>query len=138
MTAEHHDDGVIRKFATGGTRDTSQGKIDPEGFFSPLVVEAFSKYMTIHQKQTDGSIRASDNWQKLFGTPEEHRMVCMKSLWRHFLDLWLIHRGYKGRMENGHRVTIDDALNGCMFNIMAYYFSLLKERDEEEKAAEKK
>ena len=123
---------MIRKFATGGTRDTSAGKIDPEGFLSPIVIQAFSEYMLKHQKQADGTMRQSDNWQKLFGTPDEHRAVCMKSLWRHFLDLWLIHDGYKARIEKGEHVNIDDALNGIIFNAMVYYFSILKDRKEKE------
>jgi hypothetical protein len=130
---EHHDDGVIRKFATGATRDTSQNKIDPEGYISPLVIQAFCEYMLEHQKQSDGSMRPSDNWQKLFGnTPAEHRDVCIKSLYRHMLDLLILHDGYSQmtRMEKGKHVTTRDALAGVMFNVMAYWFSLLKEEAE--------
>jgi hypothetical protein len=73
-----------------------------------------------HRKQSDGGLRDSDNWQKMFG--EKHLEVCMKSMWRHFLDLWMFHRGYKGRD------TIDDAINGILFNITAYYYKILKDR----------
>ena len=41
-------------------------------------------------------LRDSDNWQKGFGI--EHKSVCMKiPLWRHFMDLWMFHRGHTGR-----------------------------------------
>lgn len=110
----------MRKFKTGATRDSEKNKIDPEGFLSPLVIQAYSEYMNKHRIQADGNVRDSDNWQKLFG--EEHLNVCMKSAWRHFLDLWMFHRGYKGRD------TIDDAINGILFNIMAYYYKILKDR----------
>jgi len=33
------DTGTIRQFTTGATRDTSDGKLDYEGFISPLVLE---------------------------------------------------------------------------------------------------
>ena len=34
--------GKIRKFETGATRDTDQGKYDYEGFLSPVVLDRFS------------------------------------------------------------------------------------------------
>ena len=115
----------IRKFKTGATRDTNEGKFDYEGFFHPLVVQAYGKYMHKHRKQSDGSLRDSDNWQKGFG--DNHFSVCMKSLWRHFHDLWMFHRGYKGRE------TIDDAICGILFNLMAYYHQLLIKRTKRKK-----
>ena len=110
----------IRKFSTGATRDTDEGKYDYEGFLSPLVIEKYGQYMNKHRKQSDGSLRDSDNWQKGFG--DNHFKVCIKSLWRHFHDLWMEHRGYKSRE------TIDDAICGILFNTMAYYHQLLLTR----------
>lgn len=104
----------IRSFNTGATRDTEDGKIDPEGFLSPVVIERFCQYMHVHQTQADGSLRDSDNWQK--GIP---RTVYMKSLWRHFLDLWKIYRGLPGP-------PIQDTLCALMFNVMGYLFEELK------------
>ena len=112
--------GKVRKFKSGATRDTNEGKSDYEGFLSPLVLEAYGKYMHKHRHQSDGSLRDSDNWQKGFGI--YHYAVCMKSLWRHFLDLWFEHRGLKSRE------CIDDAINGIMFNVLAYYHKLLTDR----------
>lgn len=114
----------IREFETGATRDTDLNKPDYEGFLSPLVLKRFGEYMNKHRKQSDGKLRDSDNWQKGFG--DKHFNVCMKSLTRHFMDLWLFHRGYRGRE------TIDDALAGILFNAMAYWFKLLEGREKSE------
>jgi len=106
----------IRKFDSGATRDTSEGKIDFEGFISPIVLEEFGKYMLKHQKQSNGELRPSDNWQK--GMPRD---VYMKSAWRHFHDWWMEHRGYDSREG------MKDALNGLLFNLMGYMHELLLE-----------
>jgi len=110
----------MRNFKSGATRNDNKDKYDFEGFLSPLVIEAYGKYMHKHRKQADGKLRASDNWQKGFG--DKHLDVCMKSLWRHFLDLWKEHRGFKSRE------TIDDAIGGILFNVMAYYHKILIDR----------
>jgi hypothetical protein len=115
----------IRKFKSGATRDTDEGKNDYEGFLSPLVIQKFGNYMNKHRKQSDGSLRDSDNWQKGFG--DKHFDVCIKSLFRHFHDLWMEHRGYKSRE------TIDDAICGIMFNVMAYYHKLITNREGKQK-----
>ena len=110
----------MRKFKTGATRDTEEGKNDYEGFLSSLVIRAYGKYMTKHRKQADGKLRDSDNWQKGFG--DKHFDVCMKSLWRHFLDVWKEHRGFKSRDGLG------DALMGSLFNNIAYANEYFKEQ----------
>jgi hypothetical protein len=117
----------MREFDSGATRDTDVGKNDYEGFLSPIVIEAFGNYMTKHRVQADGKLRDSDNWQKHFG--DKHFDVCMKSLWRHFLDMWFIHRGYT-RMDKqtGKEITMEDALMAILFNIMAYTDKLLKDK----------
>lgn len=116
----------VRKFQTGATRDTDEGKYDYEGFLSPLVIQRFGKYMHKHRIQSDGSLRDSDNWQKHFG--ENHFAVCMKSLWRHFLDLWCLHRGLKRYdKKDGHEITKLEALMAIFFNVMAYADKILKD-----------
>ena len=85
----------------------------------PIVFEVYGKYMHRHRLQTDGELRDSDNWQNMFG--DKHYDVCMKSLTRHFIDLWLEHRGFKSR--DGKK----DALCGILFNTMAYLFKMEKE-----------
>jgi hypothetical protein len=106
----------MRTFVTGATRDSDETKNDYEGFLSPTVIRAFGDYMTVHRHQADGQIRASDNWQA--GIPKD---VYMKSLWRHFLDLWTAHRGSKDP------VKIKEALCALMFNVMGYLHEVLKE-----------
>ena len=111
---EEEEVGKIRTFDTGATRDTEEGKLDYEGFLSPLAIERFAQYMHKHQKQSDGKLRDSDNWQK--GIPKK---AYMKSLWRHFMDVWKEHRGYRSR--DG----IEEALCGIIFNAMGYLFEVL-------------
>lgn len=105
-----------------GTRDDDTNKLDYEGFLSPLVLERFAEYMNKHRVQADGKIRDSDNWQKLFG--DKHLDVCMKSGFRHFMDWWLFHRGYKGRDD------IESSICGLIFNANAYLYKLLKDKYE--------
>lgn len=114
---------TIRKFKTGATRDNEKEKLDFEGFLSPIVLKAYGEYMNKHRVQADGELRDSDNWQRLFG--DDHYDVCMKSLTRHFMDLWLEHRGFKSR--DGKK----DALCGILFNAMAYLFKMLKEEEKQ-------
>jgi hypothetical protein len=113
--------GISREFSTGATRDTDIGKYDYEGFISPLVLEAYAKYMHRNRYQSDGTLRDSDNWQK--GMP---LTVYMKSGWRHFFDWWKEHRGHR---------TIDGleaALCGLLFNVMGYLHETLKKEIEDE------
>lgn len=110
------DDGVVREFDTGATRDTAEGKLDPEGFVHPMVMKQFYKYMNMNRLQSNGKLRASDNWQK--GIPKQ---AYMKSLKRHVDDVWLDHRGFE--TESG----LIAALCGVMFNAMGYLHEELKE-----------
>jgi hypothetical protein len=111
------DNGTIRQFETGATRDTAQDKFDFEGFLSPLVLERYAQYMHKHRKQSDGSLRDSDNWQK--GIPKD---VYMKSGYRHFFDWWKEHRGIASREG------LEDALCAILFNVMGYLHEVLKGR----------
>ncbi|TAL62091.1 MAG: hypothetical protein EPN88_13820 [Bacteroidetes bacterium] len=106
-----------RTFESGATRDSNQDKLDYEGFFSPLVIKKYAEYMHEHRKQSDDNLRESDNWQK--GIPLNEYM---KSDWRHFMDLWLIHRGY----ANMAREDIIKALCGILFNTSGYLHEYLK------------
>lgn len=107
----------MRTFSSGATRDDNTGKPDYEGFLSPLVIERYGRYMLKHQIQADGNIRPSDNWQKGIS-----RQVYMESLWRHFLDVWLQHRGYTGQD------TIEDSICALMFNAMGMLHEIVKAR----------
>lgn len=78
---------AMREFASGATRSSSDNKPDYEGFLSPIVLRAFGEYMHKHRHQTDGKLRASDNWQK--GIPDAE---LLKSMLRHTVDVWRMHR----------------------------------------------
>lgn len=106
----------MRYFDTGATRDSDDGKLDYEGFLSPIVIQRYSEYMHKHRLQSDGELRASDNWQH--GIPKD---AYIKSGWRHFMDWWMEHRGYPSREG------LIDALCGVLFNAMGYLHEVLKE-----------
>jgi hypothetical protein len=125
MASGQQTEEVIRTFKTGATRDSEAGKPDYEGFLSPRVIERYGRYMNRHRLQADGSIRDSDNWQH--GMPLH---VYMKSLWRHFLDVWKIHRGLSARdSKTGDAIDIEDACCAVMFNAMGYLHETLKQRE---------
>lgn len=107
---------VMRKFETGATRNTDDGKLDFEGFLSPAVLRRFAEYMHKNRLQADGQLRASDNWQK--GIPRE---AYMKSGTRHFIDWWDNHRGISN-------VDMEEALCALLFNVQGYLFEVLKEK----------
>lgn len=108
----------MRKFDSGATRDSDEGKYDYEGFFSPLVLERRAAYMHKHRVQVDGTLRDSDNWQKGMGLT-----VYMKSAWRHFMDWWKGHRADEAE-------ATEEAICALMFNAEGYLHELLKARSE--------
>lgn len=115
---------TIRKFNGGATRDTDTGKLDYEGFLSPLVLKRYAQYLNKHRVQSDGNLRDSDNWQSLFG--EKHFDICIKSAFRHFVDWWIEHRKC-GESENG----IEDAICAVIFNAQAYLLKILRDKRNE-------
>jgi hypothetical protein len=107
----------MREFGTGATRNTDDGKLDFEGFLSPLALEEFAKYMHTNRIQADGKLRDSDNWQK--GIPME---AYMKSMYRHFFDTW---KSYRGLETPEDQIT---NLCGLMFNVQGMLHELLKKK----------
>ena len=118
---------VMREFTSGATRHTDEGKFDYEGFLSPLVLKRFAEYMHANRVQADGELRTSDNWQK--GIPREQYM---KSMFRHFMDTWELHREFldePAELVTDHdRNLKEEALCGVLFNAMGYLHELLKEQ----------
>lgn len=112
------DDGTTRKFDTGATRDSAEGKYDYEGFFCPDVLERYGEYMDKNRVQSDGGLRDSDNWQK--GIPLDQYV---KSAWRHLHKWWQYHR----HPERKEAQEIEDHLCGLIFNSMGYLHELIKE-----------
>jgi hypothetical protein len=107
----------MRTFETGATRDSETGKIDYDGYLSPLVHKRFGEYMREHQTQADGKIRPSDNWKK--GIPLS---AYMKSGWRHFLVWWDCHHG------NGTQEDLENALCALYFNVGGYLHEVLRKK----------
>lgn len=106
--------GGIREFATGATRDQNANKFDYSGFTCPLVLERFAAYMHDHRKQSDGSLRAADNWKK--GIPLS---AYAESEWRHHLDFQKAHQGLPAP-------DIEDSICALIFNLQGYLHELLK------------
>lgn len=108
----------MRTFKSGATRNNDKSKLDFEGFLSPTALEHFAEYMNKNRIQADGNIRDSDNWQK--GIPLDSYM---KSMWRHFFDVWKSHRG----LETPEDMITN--LSALMFNVQGY----LHEYDKKQK-----
>lgn len=106
---------AMRKFESGATRDTDEGKLDYEGFLSPVALEAFAQYMHKNRVQSDGQLRASDNWQK--GIPRD---AYMKSMFRHFMDVWMCHRDVAPADD------LAEALCALLFNVQGYLHEVRK------------
>lgn len=107
----------IRTFETGATRSPLGDKLQYEGYLSPLVLTRFAEYMRLHQTDSAGNRRDSDNWQKGID-----RSAYMDSMARHFFDVWLHHR------ESGERAAedIETALCGLFFNVQGMLFEVLR------------
>jgi len=106
----------MRTFETGATRDSDNQKLDYEGFLSPFAMKRYAEYLHEHRRQADGEYRDSDNWQK--GIPKD---VYMKSMFRHFVDIWTLHRD--GCISS---VSRQEALCAVIFNAMGYLHELEK------------
>jgi len=111
----------MREFETGATRDTDEGKLDYEGFLSPLVLYRYAEYMHKHRIQADGKLRDSDNWQK--GIPID---AYMKSMWRHFFDVWALHRDKEWVATEKNQ---EEALCALMFNVAGMLHEVLRNRE---------
>lgn len=107
----------MRTFDTGATRNVDITKLDYEGFLSPLALERYAQYLHVHRIQADGKIRDSDNWQKGIPLP-----VYMKSMWRHFMDAWKLHRGFRADED------LETALSAIIFNAHGMLHEVVKAR----------
>lgn len=112
------DSGTLRTFESGATRDTGEGKHEPWGFTSALVEKRFCEYMHKHRQQSDGELRASDNWKN--GIPlSSYR----HSLSRHVQDLRLILDGYP---QEAREQDPEEALCAILFNVQGMLHEILK------------
>src|SRR5262245_61642454 len=107
----------LRTFDTGANRDSDHSKLDFESFLSPAVLHEFAEYMHGKRHLPDGTMRDGDNWQKGIPIP-----VYMKSLTRHFMDLWKHHRGFGFYTSE----DVKTALAGLFFNVQGYWHETIK------------
>lgn len=105
---------IMREFSTGATRDSDLDKPDFEGYFSPYALDSYGAYMLKHQKQADGSMRASDNWKK--GIPQT---AYRKSLYRHHLE-------FQKAAAEGRTTDAIEMANAILFNVMGWLHEELK------------
>lgn len=110
----------MRGFPSGATRSSDEGKLDYEACLSPIVLKRYVQYIMKHCTQADGKQRSADNWQK--GMPKE---AYIKGLYRHFVDLWLHHRGYSQEAKH----SIEEALCAILFNTQGYLYELLRKQE---------
>lgn len=113
------DNGTLRTFASGATRDTATDKPEPWGFTSALVEKAFGEYMQRHQVQSDGQKRPSNNWTK--GIPV---VEYKHSLSRHVQDLRLIMEGFESEART---FDLIETLCAIRFNIDGLLYETLKD-----------
>lgn len=114
----------IRKFDTGATRDTVEGKLSYVRVLSPITLRRYVEYMNFHAKQSDGIMREPDNWKN--GFPIE---TYLDSLGRHFVAVWLLQQGFT-ETDNHGSVTLEDSLCGIIFNAMGWLHEILKKKQE--------
>lgn len=107
----------MRNFETGATRDTDEGKIDYWGFNSSIADELFGLYMLKHQRQADGSMRASDNWKK--GIPLD---AYQRSLYRHVQE-------FKRLIEIGANMDAIEVACAIRFNLNGWLHEIAKDMD---------
>lgn len=121
--SEHKDDGTLRTFSTGATRDTAKRKFDPYGFISPQALYRFSEYMDKHRLQSDGNLRDSDNWKK--GIPIDSYV---SSLIRHTMDFWSVMSGGKP-LYDPHTTDPQEIACAIMFNVQGFLHETMIGRD---------
>ena len=118
----------VAVFESGATRNSDGHKYDFEGFLCPAVLERYGQYMHANRKQADGTLRASDNWQK--GIPQPKYM---SSLVRHTMDLWRLWDGWSVvDKDSGEKCDLETLCCAVMFNVMGLLHEELKKDLENE------
>ena len=112
-------------------------RVSETGAISPLVFKGYGEFIEENSYLPDGTRRSNGNWQKLFGTPEEHENGCNESKYRHYEDYRLIKDGHleqsRTYLEDEITNVIDaklKALYGDLFNTQAIIHKLLLEKME--------
>ena len=104
----------MRKFKTGATCDTDEGKLKYLAYESALVNKRFAQYMQHHETQADGVTRKPDNW-KLRIPIEVHA----DSLIRHVEELRLLYETLGTNEDVIERLcAIRFRVNGWMLQLL--------------------
>lgn len=112
----------IRKYETGATRDTVEGKLCYVKALSPLVLKRYVQYIGEHRKQSNGQMRDWDNWKQ--GIPIA---AYLDSGVRHSIDLWSLLDGYP--VEDNHGpCNGEDLLCAIIFNASGMLHEILHEK----------
>jgi len=122
------DDGNMRSFDTGATRDTAEGKLAYNGFYSPFVMRQFARFMNMNRLQSDGKLRDANNWQKGIDMS-----VYRESLSRHYQEFWEeveLKDKMSDMMSRTGDIKLMAAACGIMFNIQGYVLEWLKRNPE--------
>jgi hypothetical protein len=69
--AKTKDDGVLRSFDTGATRDTSGNKLVFDKFLSAGAIEQYCKYMNMNRLQSDGKLSPDIDTTMKRGRPKK-------------------------------------------------------------------
>lgn len=103
----------------GATRSDDANKLDFEAFLCPATLKRYAEHLHRYRLLPDGSVRDGDNWQ---GGVSKDRWI--KSLLRHTIDVWLIHRGHDAWHED-RGVDLEDSLCAVLFNAFGYLHTLI-------------
>jgi len=118
------NDNGVREFSTGATRNLSTTKVNPARCLSPLVIQRYAEYMRDMRTQSDGTLRADDNWKRGMTLDS-----FLESGQRHSLHWWMIDSGVPYVSEDdGHSIDIEEACCALMFNVMGYLHETIKAR----------
>jgi hypothetical protein len=116
--SDPRDDGTMRTYPGGATRDTAENKPVYWRFTSALVEKRYGAYMHAKRIQSDGQLRDGDNWKN--GIPIEDYFDSMS---RHVNDLKLIREGFPGEATDPDIVTV---LCAIRFNVEGMLHETLK------------
>ena len=112
---------VMRKFATGATRNNDPERVDWVKMLSLPAMFEYARYMRAHRKTADGGLREFDNWKgedKMGGIP---RGELVESLVRHTLDLAALETSEVPMRE----CNTKEACCAIIFNAMAYLHAIV-------------
>lgn len=111
----------MRKFETGATRNSDEGRYNPARSIGWRAMAAYANWVEKHATLPDGSKRPTDNWKK--GFPLDAIEV---SLGRHAME-------FLAAVERGDYEAADESAMGIWFNCQAYVFEREKAKEAEEK-----